>query len=135
VSAAVLLLVAVLMVSRVPTFSVKRLRIKPQLVVPTFIAGIFVTVLLITEVWLMLSLIGLAYLGSIPVSWVMAKRMERAARLEAGAGAAAKPAEQPPHAPTEGSSSESTGSEASPGNATGGERGSVFRIGDRGKQP
>jgi CDP-diacylglycerol---serine O-phosphatidyltransferase len=140
VSAAVLLLVAVLMVSRVPTFSVKRLRIKPHLVVPTFIAGIFVTVLLITEVWLMLSLIGLAYLGSIPVSWVMAKRMERAARLEAGAGpgvvaTAAESAEKAPPSPTGGSASEPTGSEASSGNATGGERGSVFRLGDRGKQP
>jgi CDP-diacylglycerol---serine O-phosphatidyltransferase len=122
----------------VPTFSVKRLRIKPHLVVPTFIAGIFVTVLLITEVWLMLSLIGLAYLGSIPVSWVMAKRMERAARAETGPSAVATvagSAEKAPRSPTGGSAAEPTGSETSAGNATSGDRGSVFRLGDRGKQP
>ncbi|MEZ5864432.1 MAG: CDP-diacylglycerol--serine O-phosphatidyltransferase [Geminicoccaceae bacterium] len=73
----VLVTVAVLMVSRVPTFSVKRLRIKPALVIPTMILGVFVAVLLVTEVWLMLTLVGLAYLLSIPVSWRLAARMGR----------------------------------------------------------
>ena len=73
----VLVTVALLMVSRVPTFSVKRLRIKPALVIPTMILGVFVAVLLVTEVWLMLTLVGLAYFISIPVSWRVAARMER----------------------------------------------------------
>ncbi|MEZ5862321.1 MAG: CDP-diacylglycerol--serine O-phosphatidyltransferase [Geminicoccaceae bacterium] len=73
----VLVTVALLMVSRVPTFSVKRLRIKPALVIPTMILGVFVAVLLVTEVWLMLTLVGLAYLLSIPVSWRLAARMGR----------------------------------------------------------
>lgn len=66
IAAVVLVTVAMLMVSRVPTFSVKRLRIKPSMVIPSLILGVFVTVMLITEVWAMLTLIGLAYLCSIP---------------------------------------------------------------------
>ncbi len=127
VSAVVLVTVAVLMVSRVPTFSVKRLRIKPSMVIPTFILGVFVTVLLITEVWLMLTLIGLAYLASIPVSWVMAKRMERSAGPETATAPSAAPSAAAPAAAPE------TGS---PGGVAGdGERGSVHRLGDRGKKP
>jgi CDP-diacylglycerol--serine O-phosphatidyltransferase len=124
ISAVTLVVVAVLMVSRVPTFSVKRLRIKPSLVIPTIILGIFVTVLLVTELWLMLSLIGLAYLGSIPVSWVMAIRMEQ-------------PAAQAPAAAAETASADPAGAEAAavaPDDAPAGQ-GAVLRLGDRGRQP
>ncbi len=121
VSAVVLLLVAFLMVSRVPTFSVKRLRVKPTLVIPSLILGVFVTVMLITEVWLMLTLIGLVYFGSIPVSWVMATRMERAA-------AAATPVEA--EEPQTGS-----GEQPEPEASEEAGQGSVFRLGDRGKKP
>ena len=89
-NAVVMVTVALLMVSRVPTFSVKRLRIKPNMVIPSFILGVFVAVLLITEVWLMLTVIGLVYLASMPVSWVMAKRMEREAAATAPAAEAAE---------------------------------------------
>jgi CDP-diacylglycerol---serine O-phosphatidyltransferase len=119
VSAVVLVLVAFLMVSRVPTFSVKRLRIKPTMVIPSLILGVFVTVMLITEVWLMLTLIGLTYLGSIPVSWVMAKRMEQAA-------AVAPPAEAEPLQPGAGQPEAEASKE--------GDQGSVLRLGDRGKK-
>jgi len=127
VSAVVLVLVAVLMVSRVPTFSVKRLRIKPSMVIPSLILGVFVVVMLITEVWLMLTLIGLVYLGSIPVSWVMAKRMEREA-------AAVAPASEQP--PGDAAASEAAPSEPAADDAAApGEAGSVFRLGERGRKP
>jgi CDP-diacylglycerol--serine O-phosphatidyltransferase len=124
VSAVTLVVVAVLMVSRVPTFSVKRLRIKPSLVIPTIILGIFVTVLLVTEVWLILSLIGIAYLGSIPVSWVMAKRMEQTAA-------------QTPAAATEPAAAGSAEAEAdaTPPDDAPAEQGAVLRLGDRGRKP
>ncbi len=119
-SAVVMLAVAVLMVSRVPTFSVKRLKIKPSMVIPALVLGVFLTVLLITEVWLMMTLIGMVYLASMPVSWVLAKRME------------AEAAAAPPRASDEESSTE-------PPAATGGEApddvGTVFRLGERGKKP
>jgi CDP-diacylglycerol---serine O-phosphatidyltransferase len=121
VSAVVLVLVAFLMVSRVPTFSVKRLRIKPTMVIPSLILGVFVTVMLITEVWLMLTLIGLTYLGSIPVSWVMAKRMEQAAAVAPPAEADTEPL-QPGAGQPEAEASEEGG------------QGSVLRLGDRGKK-
>ena len=134
VSAIVLVVVAVLMVSRVPTFSVKRLRIKPTLVIPSLILGVFVTVMLITEVWLMLTLIGLTYFASIPVSWVMAKRMER----EAAQAAAAAPAEPPAHDPAEPPARSPADPPVSPPETEakdGGDRGTVFRFGDHGKKP
>ena len=124
ISAIVLVLVAVRMVSRVPTFSVKRLRVKPSMVIPSLILGVFVTVMLITEVWLMLTLIGLVYLGSIPFSFVMAKRMERDAAAEAAA-ALAEAAEAPAEDEAKKPADESKGE---PG-------GAVFRLGDRGKKP
>ena len=126
-NAAVLLVVAVLMVSRVPTFSVKRLRIKPTLVIPSLIMGVFVTVLLVTEVWLMLSLLGVVYLGSIPVSWVMAKRMEAAAAAERRAAAE--------RAPAEGASSEpatAAGDTPAAGDRPAEAPSSVYRFQDRG---
>jgi CDP-diacylglycerol--serine O-phosphatidyltransferase len=119
-SAVVMLTVAVLMVSRVPTFSVKRLKIKPSLVIPALVLGVFVAVLLITEVWLMLTLIGIAYLVSIPVSWVMAKRMEGEAAAAPPQASDKEPSSEPPDA---------TGGEP-PGDA-----GTVFRLGERGKKP
>ncbi len=96
VAAVAMLGVAILMVSRVPTFSVKRLRIKPSFVVPTYILGIFVVVLLITETWLMLTIVGTLYLCSLPVSWLMAKRMERNAAATAIAEEAAEAEAAPP---------------------------------------
>ena len=123
ISAVTLVVVAVLMVSRVPTFSVKRLKINPSLVIPTIILGIFVTVLLITEVWLMLSLIGLVYLASIPVSWVMAQRMEQSAAQ------AEPPAEA---APTEPDTPAADTPTDDAGKAEG--QGAVLHLGDRGRK-
>lgn len=114
-SGLVLVTVALLMVSRVPTFSVKRLRIKPALVIPTMILGVFVAVLLVTEVWLMLTLVGLAYLVSIPVSWRVAARMERESE---GAEPQAEPAAAP----------EATGPAAEVDPA-------VYHLGSRKQQP
>lgn len=112
-----LVVVAILMVSRVPTFSVKRLRIKPSLVIPTMILGVFIAVLLVTEVWLMLTLAGLAYLASIPASWWLAERMERQS----------EPASLPAEAAT-GESSETVAENADADPA-------VYRLGSRKQQP
>ena len=76
-NAALLLFVAVMMVSRIPTFSVKRLRVAPHMVLPTLLLALVVIVGLVTETWLTLSLIGLLYLGSLPVSAWSARAMRR----------------------------------------------------------
>lgn len=84
-NAAMLLFVAMMMVSKVPTFSVKRLRVKPDYVLPTLMLVGLVTAFLVTEPWLTLSALGIAYLGSIPFSVLYARRL----RLEEEAQAAA----------------------------------------------
>lgn len=76
-NAGLLVLIAALMVSRVPTFSLKRLRVPPHMVLPTLLAAFLVIAGLITETWLTFSALGVLYLGSIPVSVWVAGRMRR----------------------------------------------------------
>ena len=53
--------VAVMMVSRVPTYSIKRVRIKPEMVLPILLVASVVIIGLVVESWLTLSVIGLLY--------------------------------------------------------------------------
>ncbi len=71
--------VALLMVSTLPTVSLKRFRIPPHRVVPTLL-GIGVLVAFLTTVpWLILVLVGLVYLGSIPLTMRSYRRLRQAA--------------------------------------------------------
>ncbi len=96
-NAAMLLFVALMMVSRVPTFSIKRLRIGPEYVVPVLVVAGVVLVFLVTEPWATLSFVGLAYLLSIPVAVYVADRMRREeeAALRAHEAAAGSSSDQP----------------------------------------
>ncbi len=76
-NAAMFLFVALMMVSRVPTFSIKRIRVRPQYIVPLLVVAMLVVVFLVTEPWATLSVMGVLYLLSIPVSVVVAHRMQR----------------------------------------------------------
>jgi CDP-diacylglycerol---serine O-phosphatidyltransferase len=71
--------VALLMVSRVPTVSLKRIRIPHDLVVPTLLAVGVLTAFFTTAPWLTLTLIGIVYVGSIPVTVLAYYRLRRAA--------------------------------------------------------
>lgn len=87
-NAVLLVFVAAMMVSRVPTFSIKKIRIEPDWVLPTMLLASVVIVGLVVETWLTLAVIGLLYLLSLPVGAVVARRMrlrEAAASPEAGA--------------------------------------------------
>jgi CDP-diacylglycerol--serine O-phosphatidyltransferase len=78
-NAAVMVFVAVMMVSRVPTFSIKTVgfRVKPEWVLPTLVfVGLFVAGLS-SEPWLTLLAVGVLYLTSLPVGWVVAYRLRR----------------------------------------------------------
>jgi CDP-diacylglycerol---serine O-phosphatidyltransferase len=78
-NAAMLVFVAVMMVSRVPTFSIKMaiLRVKPEWVLPTLIfVGLFVAALSAAP-WLTLLAVGLIYLASLPVGVITARRLRR----------------------------------------------------------
>lgn len=69
--------VAVMMVSRVPTYSIKRVRIRPEMVLPILLVASIVIIGLVVESWLTLSVIGLLYLSSIPFSVLSARRLQR----------------------------------------------------------
>ena len=95
-NAVFLTFVAGMMVSRVPTFSIKKIRIPPDRVLPTLLLASVVIVGLVVETWLTLSLIGLAYLLSLPFGIVVARRMRE---REAAATAPAAAAETTPEGP------------------------------------
>ncbi len=89
-NALVTVVVAVLMVSRVPTFSIKMIvvRVKPEWILPTLIGvGLFVAALS-SAPWLTLLAIGVAYLVSLPISIVAGYRQQRRHAREAAQAAA-----------------------------------------------
>jgi CDP-diacylglycerol--serine O-phosphatidyltransferase len=78
-SAVVVSGVALLMVSRVPTVSLKRIRVPHHLVVPTLLGIGVLTAFFTTAPWPTLTLIGIVYIGSIPATIHAYWRLRRAA--------------------------------------------------------
>jgi CDP-diacylglycerol--serine O-phosphatidyltransferase len=90
------LTIALLMVSRLPVFSGKRVgkRVPPELVLPVFIVVVFFFALLISYPWEVLTLGTLAYLGCLPLGWLSYREYQR---KDATAGeSTAAPAAEPP---------------------------------------
>src|SRR6266481_9209886 len=71
--------IALLMVSKVPTVSLKRIRVPHHMVVPTLLAFVVATAFLTTEPWLTLTVVGIVYVGSIPLTIRSYYRLRRAA--------------------------------------------------------
>src|SRR5467141_3382068 len=71
--------IALLMVSKVPTVSLKRIRVPHHMVVPTLLAFGVATAFLTTEPWLTLTVVGIVYVGSIPLTIRSYYRLRRAA--------------------------------------------------------
>ena len=76
-SAAVMVAVALMMVSTVPTFSIKMMttRVKPQFLLPTLVAIGAITTALVNVPWWTLLAVAAVYLLSIPVSIVVASNL------------------------------------------------------------
>jgi len=89
------LLIAVLMVSRLPVFSGKtaRMRVAPELVLPVFVSVVFFIALLISYPWYIVSAGSVLYLLSLPFGWKSYR--DHASKA---AGAAVTPAEVTPEA-------------------------------------
>jgi len=68
VAAPWMVLIALLMVSRIPTFSLKSIKIPKQYVLPVFVGLAVLTAAVASYPWVVLSIIGIWYLLSIPVS-------------------------------------------------------------------
>jgi len=96
------LAIAILMVSRLPVYSGKKLgtRVPREMVLPVFVVVVLVVALLISYPWPVLTLGTLAYLACLPFGWLSYRRLERAAaEPPADAAAPADAAERttPPH--------------------------------------
>src|SRR3954467_8312786 len=78
------LIIAVLMVSRLPVFSGKtvRMRVPPELVLPVFVAVVFFIALLIGYPWHILSACTVLYLVGISAGWKSYRNHERAAAAQ-----------------------------------------------------
>lgn len=79
VNGAFLLGVSFLMISRVPTFSVKRLRIPQKRVLPILVGIVVLTTFMITRPWATISLVVLGYIASLPLSVMTYYRYKRQA--------------------------------------------------------
>lgn len=78
VNAVVLLGVAALMISRIPTFSLKKLHIKPSMALPLFMLVVLIAAGLASEPFLTFIIVGAFYLASIPLSvWMQMKAKRR----------------------------------------------------------
>ena len=92
--------IALLMVSKVPTVSLKRIRIPHHMVVPTLLAFGVATAFLTTAPWPTLMVVGVVYLGSIPLtirSYYRLKRAAEARKTEPAGKSEAIPLPRPPH--------------------------------------
>jgi CDP-diacylglycerol--serine O-phosphatidyltransferase len=79
------LVIALLMVSRLPVFSGKRVgkRVPPELVLPLFVVVVAFFALLIAYPWHVLTIGTLLYLGSLPLGWLSYREHERKAAAAA----------------------------------------------------
>ena len=94
------LLIGFLMVSRLPVFSGKqvKMRVPPEMVLPVFVSVVFFIALLISYPWHILSCCTVLYLLSLPWGWKSYRDQERnaaAAQSTATAEAAASPGSAP----------------------------------------
>ena len=96
------LAIALLMVSRLPVFSGKRVgkRVPPEMVLPVFVLVVLFIALLVSYPWQVLALGTLAYLACLPLGlWSYRNYRRKDAEAAAAAGAAAGPfAPAPPPA-------------------------------------
>ena len=94
------LAIALLMVSRLPVFSGKRVgkRVPPEMVLPVFVVVVLFFALLISYPWQVLTLGTLAYLACLPLGWWSYREYQRkdAAAAAAAVSAAGETAFAPP---------------------------------------
>ena len=88
------------MVSKVPTVSLKRIRIPHHMVIPTLLAFGVATAFLTTAPWPTLMVVGVVYLGSIPWTIHSYYRLKRAAEARKTEPAVGKPEAIPLPRPT-----------------------------------
>jgi len=91
--------VGLLMVSQVPTFSFKRMKVPQRMVLPTLIVAGLVIAGVVSAPWFMLALVITAYLFSIPLSFVAYRRLVKEAGQMTAAAAPDDGTDPPPPPP------------------------------------
>jgi CDP-diacylglycerol--serine O-phosphatidyltransferase len=83
------LLIALLMVSRLPVFSGKRVgkRVPPEMVLPVFVMVVLFFAMLVSYPWQVLTVGTLAYLGCLPLGWLSYREHQRKDAVAAAAAA------------------------------------------------
>ncbi|MBS0535337.1 MAG: CDP-diacylglycerol--serine O-phosphatidyltransferase [Proteobacteria bacterium] len=73
------LAIALLMVSRLPVFSGKRVgkRVPPEMVLPVFVVVVLLVALLISYPWEVLSIGAIVYLACLPLGWLSYRNYQR----------------------------------------------------------
>jgi CDP-diacylglycerol--serine O-phosphatidyltransferase len=96
------LAIALLMVSRLPVFSGKRVgkRVAPEMVLPVFVFVVLFFALLISYPWPVLTIGTLAYLGSLPFGWLTYRDYERKTAAAQADAQPNTPAAAPMQAPS-----------------------------------
>ncbi len=96
------MVVAVLMVSRLPVFSGKRVgtRVPPEMVGPLVIVVVLFVALLIAYPWIILTAGTLAYLVSLPLGWLSYRGYKRRSGETRAEPTSASPPQSAPLAPT-----------------------------------
>ncbi len=96
------LCIALLMVSRLPVFSGKRVgkRVPPEMVLPVFVLVVLFFALLIAYPWEVLTVGTLLYLASLPLGYISYREYERKAAAASAPDIIASAGEAPALAPT-----------------------------------
>lgn len=68
--------VGALMVSRLPTYSLKSMRIPRQHVLPVMLGGALLAALLASKPWATMPLLGCLYLATLPMAWRARRQLE-----------------------------------------------------------
>lgn len=77
-----LLIIAFLMASKIPTFSIKRIKIKRKFIMPMLILVGGLAAVMASYPWQLLTGVALAYLGTIPFAFATHKRLEKEEALK-----------------------------------------------------
>jgi len=97
------LLIALLMVSRLPVFSGKRVgkRVPPEMVLPVFVTVVLFFAMLVSYPWQVLTVGTLAYLACLPLGWLSYREHQRKDAAAAAAAATATASDEafPPGQP------------------------------------
>lgn len=89
------LIIGLWMISRLPMFSFKKMRVSRRAIVPMLVGVGALAALAVKDMWLMMSVVAAAYLASVALSLASHKRMHRRPAIEVVSQLKTKPAVVP----------------------------------------